>query len=286
MTQVQPAPPQSYSRTTWRLLDTGWLDGASNMAIDEAIMQGIAAGESPPTLRFYGWQPPCLSLGYAQPWDVVDEAACRRRGWDVVRRPTGGRAILHIDELTYSICAPEDEERVRGGILHSYRQLSDGLAEGLKLLGLRPSRAQPPDGAAAGGAGKGAACFDRPSNYEITVNGRKLVGSAQARKEGVVLQHGALPLHGDITRIALALAAEDEEQRAAIAAGLLEDAITLEESLGRRAGYEEVADGLARGFAAALNLALEEGGLSDAEQARAATIRAEKYAHKAWTRRL
>lgn len=275
-------PGATYDVAVWRLLDTGWQDGASNMAIDEAILRAVASGHSPPTLRFYGWDPPCLSLGYAQSWDVVNRATCERHGWGVVRRPTGGRAILHIDELTYSVCAPESEPRVEGGILTSYRRLSDALAAGLARLGLRPARA-PGQGSEANGGGP--ACFDAPSNFEITIGGRKLIGSAQARKQGVVLQHGTLPLYGDITRIAEAIT-NNEEQQTGIRQRLLESAITLEESLGQRLSYDHVVTKLGEGFGEALNLRLEPGELSAWEGEQAQIIRAEKFANEAWTRRL
>ena len=256
-------------------------DGATNMAIDEAILEAVAAGDSPPTLRFYGWKPACLSLGYAQQAAVADWEACAAFGWDVVRRPTGGRAILHVDELTYSVCAPEGEPRVAGTVLESYRRLSDALAEGLELMGLKPARAR------ADGAGEsGPACFDGPANYEITIAGRKLVGSAQARRLGVVLQHGSLPLTGDIGRISRALAVEGEEARTAIARGLARQAITLENSLGREISFAEAARFLADGFRRALNLELAPDELTVREWERARAIRAEKYGNRAWTRRL
>lgn len=270
-----------YPIATWRLLDTGWQDGATNMAIDEALMAGVSSGKSPPTLRFYGWDPACLSLGYAQKWTVADAGACARNGWDIVRRPTGGRAILHIDELTYSVCVPDTEPRVLGGLLASYRRLSDALAAGLEGLGLTLARAQPQ----GGNGDEGPACFDRPSNFEITVGGRKLVGSAQARKKGVVLQHGALPLFGDVTRIAQALAG-DEARRAQISSGLGDSATTLEASLGRCASYEEVAAQLAKGFTAALNLRLERGDLSSWELENVQRIREEKFGNAEWSMRL
>src|SRR5512147_2962821 len=118
--------PTEYSLTAWRLLNTDHLDGATNMAIDEAISRAVQANRVPPTLRFFGWQPACLSLGQAQPGGDVDLAACRAAGVDVVRRPTGGRAILHTDELTYSAIAPEREPRVAGTIVESYKRLSAG----------------------------------------------------------------------------------------------------------------------------------------------------------------
>lgn len=278
-----PADRKGYPTATWRLLNTGWQDGATNMAVDEAIMQGIAAGESPPTLRFYGWDPPCLSLGYAQKWAIADREACAQRGWDVVRRPTGGRAILHIDELTYSVSVRADDARVQGGLLASYRRLSDALAEGLEYLGLHPQRAQPQG--KNGAADEGPACFDNPSNFEITVGSHKLVGSAQARKHGVVLQHGTLPLHGDITRIADALLA-GEEKREAIRRRLRASAITLQASAGRTISYAQAAESISAGFAQMLNLTLQHGELNAWEKEQVARIRAEKYGNAAWLERL
>jgi lipoate-protein ligase A len=253
------------------------------MAMDEAILEAVAAGESRPTLRFYGWQPACLSLGYGQSWDVVDMAACAERGWDVVRRPTGGRAILHVDELTYSICAPVDEPRVHGGVLESYQRLSEALLAGLRLIGLEPARAKP---YYQDQGEPGPACFDGPSNYEITVGQSKLVGSAQVRKLGVVLQHGTLPLYGDITRIVQALFFEMPGQRLAVQSRLNYRATTLAASLGRRVEYSQAAEALRQGFAATLNLELVEETLTEKENRRAETLRAAKYAGDEWTKRL
>ena len=127
-----------YPPARWRLIvDTAMRTGAENMALDEAIMEAVAAGDSPPTLRFYQWAPPCLSLGKRQPLDGVDLAACRADGVDVVRRATGGWAILHTDELTYSVALRPDDPRVSGAILDTYRTLSQGLIAGLRLLGRR-----------------------------------------------------------------------------------------------------------------------------------------------------
>jgi lipoyl(octanoyl) transferase len=271
----------SFALATWRLLETGWQDGPTNMAIDEAIMEAVAAGDQPPTLRFYGWQPACLSLGRSQDWRAVDWEACAALGWEVVRRPTGGRAILHVDELTYSVCAPEVEPRLAGGILPSYLRLSDALAAGLEQLGLHVQRA----GAPGPGSATGPVCFDAPSNYEITSGGRKLIGSAQARRRGMVLQHGTLPLYGDLLRIITALRFEDDSTRAAAATALRVSALTLEEAVERRVTYEDAAVALASGFATALNLQLEPDVLSVAEIERARAIRAGKYAHDSWTRR-
>jgi len=134
MDTTQP-PALPYAPATWRLVHSPLADGALNMAIDESILRAVAEGAVPPTLRFFGWTPPCLSLGYAQPAGEVDGERLDRLGYGLVRRPTGGRAILHTDELTYSVIAPWTSA-VRGGVVESYQQLSAGLMRGLAHVGL------------------------------------------------------------------------------------------------------------------------------------------------------
>jgi len=267
-----------FELSAWRLLDTGLLDGASNMAIDEAILTAVAEGHSPPTLRFYGWQPPCVSVGYMQSMrGEIDLEACRRYGYTWVRRPTGGRAVLHIDELTYSVIAPSTEPRVSGNVLTAYRRLSQGLVEGLNALGCAIYQAEMQTAI----KGDSAACFDLPSHYEVTALGRKLVGSAQMRRRGVVLQHGALPLHGDVARLVDILYLSSEA-RQALRAKIRERAVTLEEAAGRHISFEQAVAALSEGFARALALRLEPGGLTERERASVAALR-EKYLSDAWT---
>lgn len=269
--------PTEYPLTTWRLLNTDHLDGATNMAIDEAISRAVQADLVPPTLRFFGWRPACLSLGQAQPGGDVDRAACRAAGIDVVRRPTGGRAILHTDELTYSVIAPEREPRVAGTIVESYQRLSEALLTGLRLMGVPTQQVERPD---EHDRDQGPVCFEVPSNYEIVFDGKKLVGSAQMRKAGVVLQHGTLPLHGDIARISLYLTRQPDAER------VRSRATTVEAAMGRVVGYDTAAQWMAQGFATALNLQFEAGELLPAEQAWLEELRREKYAADEWTYRL
>jgi len=270
------------SPAVWRLLIDGIAEGATNMAVDEAIAEATVAGHALPTLRFYGWQPPCLSLGRNQPYAEVDAARCAARGYDVVRRPTGGRAILHTDELTYSIAGPADEPRLRGGVLEVYHRLSAGLLDGLRRLGIEVQET-PAENRAGGDAS--AACFDVPSAHEITVAGRKLVGSAQCRRGGWVLQHGSLPLSGDVARIVDGLALDDEMGRETLRAALRQRASTVAEVLGREVSFAAAAEALAVGFAAALNLVLIPGPLTAWEQTCAAELCKTKYATAAWTQR-
>jgi lipoate-protein ligase A len=257
------------------------------MAVDEAILLTVAEGRAPPTLRFFGWVPPCLSLGYAQPVADVDGDRLRARGWDLVRRPTGGRAILHTDELTYSVIAPMSEPRVLGGVIESYRQLSAGLLRGLELLGLsvRADKEHKPTPNSQVPT-PNPVCFEASSNYEITANGKKLLGSAQVRKRGVVLQHGTLPLIGDLARICDALQFESDEAREGAKARVHARATTIAEASGREVSWEAAAAAMARGFAEALNLTFSEGSLSRAEREQAQKLREEKYAAERWNGRV
>jgi lipoate-protein ligase A len=120
--------------TIWRLLITPPVRGAWNMALDESILEHVGRGESNPTLRLYAWNPACLSLGHAQPFADVDTTRLKKRGWEVVRRATGGRALLHTDELTYSVIAPPNEPTVAGSILESYNRLAQALMMAVKSL--------------------------------------------------------------------------------------------------------------------------------------------------------
>lgn len=243
------------------------------MACDEAVAQAVAAGDSPPTLRFYQWEPPCLSLGRRQPLSGVDLERCARDGVDVVRRATGGLAILHTDELTYSVATTPDDPRAAGAILDAYRALSRGLVAGLRLLGI-PAEMSPV--VPAGAQGTSAACFEVPSAYEIVAGDRKLIGSAQVRAQGRVMQHGSLPLRGDIARIVDYLRYETPGERESLRAHLSERATTLGAALGQEAPFSEAAEAMARGFAEALNMRLEVGHLSSDEMRAARRLADEK----------
>jgi lipoate-protein ligase A len=268
--------------TLWRLLITHPAHGAWNMAVDEAILEHIYRNKSLPTLRLYAWDPPCLSLGHAQPFADVDRNRLEHHGWEVVRRVTGGRAILHTDELTYSVIAPSNEPRVEGSILESYNRLAQALLSAVQSLEIpveikkdkvsENSTANP-------------VCFEVPSTYEITVNGKKLIGSAQARKKEGVLQHGSLPLTGDLSRICQALVFENESAREEASKRLLERATTVESALGVGISWMKAAQAFIHAFEAQLGLSFERGGLSESESKRADELVREKYANSSWTER-
>jgi len=248
----------------WRLLISPPGTGAWNMAVDTAVLKSAADGRTPPTLRFYRWTPPCLSLGINQPLEDVDQQTLNEFGWDLVRRPTGGRAILHTDELTYSVIGPKDEPRLAGGVMRSYRLLSSALFTGLKHLGL-PVQVQKKK--KSGRDSKQPICFENPSDYEITYQGKKLLGSAQARKMGGVLQHGTLPLTGDISRITRVLEFPNHESRTQAAQKMKERSTTVEEILDQEISFQEAREALQQGFEEQLNLTFEWKALTSRELA-------------------
>jgi lipoate-protein ligase A len=267
---------QSLRPATWRLLISPPADGATNMATDEAIVRAVTAGLVPPTLRLYTWVPPCLSLGRGQAASEVNHEACARDGVHVVRRPTGGRAILHTDELTYSVVGPLDEPRLEGGIIPSYRRLSRALLAALRHLGVTAeSRMTEKSGEL------NPVCFEVPSHYELTTaDGRKLVGSAQKRTSVAVLQHGTIPLVGDIARICRYLKQPPD------AARVRARAATVQSVLDRPVSWDEAAQAMVAGFGEALNLALEPAELTSQEQEWRRELRQDKYAIPGWTMRL
>ncbi len=269
---------------SWRLLITPPANGAWNMAVDEALLEHAGRGESLPTLRLYAWRPACLSLGYAQPYADVDLDRLGERGWDVVRRPTGGRAILHTDELTYSVTAPADEPHVAGSVLESYNRLARSLIEAVRSLGLPVEIQEHVSGMQSNASGP--VCFEVPSAYEITVHGKKLIGSAQARRKDGVLQHGSLPLTGDLTRIVQALVFPDTAARAEAAQRLLERATTVASVLGQELPWETAEQAFIHAFETHLGLRFEQGELSPAEMERAEALVLQKYDHPSWTERV
>src|SRR5215468_8877203 len=179
----------------WKLIIDGARDGASNMSIDVALLEEIESSSEPRTVvRFYGWRTPTISLGRNQKIDkAVDADYCRTNGIDIVHRPTGGRAVLHDDELTYAVIS-NDTEAFGDTIYGNYKRVSEALCLGYKRLGvpavLAPDTRKHPDFP----DDTDLPCFISPSRYELEVDGRKIVGSAQRRVRRSFLQHGSMPM--------------------------------------------------------------------------------------------
>lgn len=252
------------------------------MAVDEALMGSLALGGGP-TLRFYAWSPQCFSIGRFQHALDLTAGARAELGRTWVRRPTGGRALLHAVEVTYSVAAPLDERAVGGSVLESYRKIADALLHGLALLGVRAELAPAADPEALRG---NPSCFDSPSDYEILVDGRKLVGSAQMRRRHALLQHGSILLEGCSQQSFEGLAFPDEPVRAVAAAHGATRAVSLAEVLGSPPTRADVKQAVIEGFRGRLGIEAAEGELSDSEQAEARRLCESKYRSHEWSYRL
>jgi len=239
--------------------------GARNMALDHALAEGLPAGEG--VLRLYAWDPPTVSFGRNEPAaGLYDRSAAAAEGLGFVRRPTGGRAVLHADEVTYCVVVPA---RALGGVRSAYRAIHEGLVAGLRSLGV-------PAAVAEGGsvlAPDAGPCFQTPAPGEVVAGGRKLVGSAQARVGGVMLQHGSVILRGDQAALTRLTGGVEGSSPPA----------TVEELLGRGVGTAEVVAALAGALRLALGGTWNEGDYRPTETRRADLLEEERYARDTWT---
>jgi len=262
---------------SWRLLDSGAGPGSYNLALDEAIFRLVREGKSPPTVRFYAWSPAAVSVGYFQRWErQIDPDACRRQGIDVYRRITGGRAVLHRDEITYSVACADAGELFGEGLQASYRTVASALAESLRLLGVEAELAPPPSGKDARRAAGHPSCFAASSGHEISAGGRKLAGSAQKREGDDFLQHGSIlgSRHDDEFRSLLRSSADSSGSDFGMT--------SLEELLGRRPAWPELAAALAEGFRKVLGVPLEEGAPTGEERKLAEKLEGNRYLSRTW----
>jgi lipoate-protein ligase A len=286
--------PEHLPVAQWRVLTSYDMPGSYHMALDELLLESVIAGGAP-VVRFYTWQPAALSLGVNQHIGEINRAECANRGIGLVRRLTGGRAVLHQHELTYSVIAPDNDPRVSGGVIESYRKISGALVLGLQSLGVDVSLAAPNKALlrAVSAAGRtseldlpeaaeiastnGAICFDVSSAYELEAHGRKLVGSAQARRGGAILQHGSvlLDIDWDAWVSVFSYATEAGKERARLK--LPTRMTSLRHELGRTITAPEAQDALATGFEQAMNISLAQDTLSAQEQAETRRIVEEKY---------
>jgi lipoate-protein ligase A len=188
--------------SAWRFLNTGSREAAYNMALDEAMLLLHEAGVTPPTLRVYSWNTPTLSLGYTQKTcQEVNLAACQQYGVAVVRRPTGGRAVLHDREVTYSVVLPTTFSSGPDTHTGHYRRIGLALATALQRLGLAVHLERSRLSAHAPRTAASPACFAAIARYELSAAGKKIVGSAQKRLQRTLLQHGSIPLHMERQRL-------------------------------------------------------------------------------------
>jgi lipoate-protein ligase A len=279
----------------WRFIFTGPNDPFFNMALDEALLLSCEKGDSPPILRLYLWDPPAVSIGYSQPIEkTVDLKKCKRHHIRVVRRITGGRAVLHEDEITYSMCASSDDFHELGdNIIRTYQKLSLALLESLRIVGIDAEWVKPSVNTKSPSSSLifSKPCFVSNSRYEVTVNGKKLIGSAQRRfsyrsdhnKKESFIQHGSI-LMGQ-GKHSLAEFLPEETSKEMMKRVLEERSTNIGEVLKKLVKIEEMISALKRGFERVFGTRMKDSVVSEEELSSALTLKEEKYQSEEWNTR-
>jgi lipoate-protein ligase A len=242
----------------WRLLNTGTLPGALNMAIDQALLKLHVLGLSPPTLRFYQWQPPAVSIGYFQQPEAMNLSLCPSQGIDLIRRPTGGRAVLHQNDLTYSLISGT-EEGIPSSLPEAYHLICEGLLSGFRWLGIEATMGQE---RLSGPLPE--ICFLRSSIGDIVCHGKKFVGNAQMWSGSSLLQHGSIILEPQNDTWA-DLVVMNPDSREGFQAELESRTTSLLELLGYKIETDRIIAAIEKGMALILGVTFETGQLSSEE---------------------
>ena len=261
--------------TKWRLIESGACNAFHNMALDEAIATEVRRGAAPPTLRFYGWDRPALTLGCFQKTSDINIEYCRSRDIPVVRRPTGGRAILHGDELTYSFAVRTDSGAFSHGLLDSYKRISTAFSIAFRKIGVR---AEPKNEREKGRVlSRSPLCFQSSSYGEILTDNKKLVGSAQKRWNNGLLQQGSVPYLSQEEKLTGIFGAEKTAQLRDCMKTLKDILPLLDEDAFRKA--------VASSFEEAFGIRLLLSAPSQEESLLAAELRERKYLQDHWNLR-
>ena len=249
----------------WRLLETENNTAAVNMAIDRAVLVANSGGKVPPTVRFFTWKPPAISIGYFQSLEEeVDLEVCRKLGVDYVRRITGGGAVFHDEELTYSIVIPESHSQIPKNIIESYGRICGALMKGLKHLGIESKYA--------------------PIN-DIITGGKKISGNAQTRKAKTVLQHGTILMDVDVDKMFSLLKVPNEKIKDKLIADVKQRVTSIKKVIGRDIGFKEIAESMKIGFEEEFNIELVEGNLNNEEIELTKKFEKECFSTRDWNHR-
>lgn len=264
----------------WGFLDTGHRDAATNMALDESLLNWHRQGEIPPTLRFYGWTKPSLSVGRFQKVEnQINFEAVERYACDFVRRLTGGSAVLHDDELTYSIVVTEAHPNIPKTVPEAYYILTKGIMEGYRNLGIRAEYAYPTERMTK--KDRSSVCFEQVAYYEVVVDGKKLSGNAQTRKDGILLQHGSIPMRINEEMLFDLFSFPSEDIRKQQQAAFATKAIAIERITNKQHTYQQLAEAFYKGFETGLGVKFTPITLTDRQWAEVHQLAQTKYAVKA-----
>jgi lipoate-protein ligase A len=269
--------------SSWRFIDSGSNDAFYNMAVDEMLFHTFGTLSESPVLRIYNWHPPAISLGYFQPYGCIDTAKCLHDGVDIVRRITGGRAVYHDSELTYSLIVPANV-LPPVSISGSFKFFSRGFLAAFESLGIR---AEVKKSVLSGRSNrhKSPFCFSSVSRYEIVAGGKKVLGSAQRRSRGVILQQGSILFDDNVHKLSPFLAGDgNQEDRRNHVPPIAKNGFTGNGCNGITFSYEEVREALKDAFERCYGLTFVPSRLSCEEACRARDLKDTKYATAAWNR--
>ncbi|UOQ86364.1 lipoate--protein ligase family protein [Gracilibacillus salinarum] len=265
---------------TWYFIDTGKQSPAYNMAVDECLLRWHSEKLLPPIIRFYQWKPAGLSIGYFQKTtNKIDLEAVNRHNIGLVRRLTGGRAVLHDNELTYSIIVSEDHPKMPRSVKEAYLVLSKGLLNGFQELGIEADFSIPKDKRSSS---QSAVCFEEPSWYELVVDNKKAAGSAQTRKNGVILQHGSIPLTVDNHQLYDLFIYRNEQVKQRAREAFQGKAISLNDAAKRTISMSEAQNAFKNGFEKGLDIQLRTFHFNEEQQQKIDTLLHEKYLQNDW----
>jgi len=267
-------------QTDWLFLDTGHHDAAVNMALDECMINWLNEGKIGPTLRFYGWKEPSLSLGRFQKAErTIDFEAVAKHGCQYVRRLTGGSAVLHDNELTYSLVISEDDPGIPKTVQDAYYILSKGVLEGYRALGVHAEYAIPERELKRD---RTAICFEKPAIYEMVADGKKLSGNAQTRLRGVLMQHGSIPMSMDVDMLFDLFRFPSEKSRARKRNGFYNKAVAIDDIMEKTHTYEMATKAFKEGFEKGLGITLSPLKLTDEDWEEVYDLAKTKYKTDAW----
>lgn len=264
----------------WGFIDSGICSPAYNMALDESLLNWHSKGLIPPTIRFYGWNPATLSLGYFQKVKKIDLEGVKRNHFGLVRRPTGGQAVLHDNELTYSVIVTEEHPGMPASVTDAYRVISRGILEGFHDLGISADFSIPEGKLEKTGS---AVCFEAPSWYELVVAGKKIAGSAQTRQKGVILQHGSIPIEVDEQKLFDLFIYPNEKVKERARKSFGDKAVAINSVAKQPVSLEEVKVAFKKGFEKGLNIELEPMQLTKEQEQEVKELAETRYNNDEWT---
>jgi lipoate-protein ligase A len=269
----------------WRFIDTDNGSASFNMALDEALLEWNSQGKIPPVIRFYGWNPATLSIGYFQKAEKeINLAEVKKQGLGFVRRPTGGRAVLHEHELTYSVIVSEEHPKMPKTVTEAYRVISEGILKGFHNLGLEAYFSVPitDEDRESLKSPQSSVCFDASSWYELVVEGRKVAGSAQTRQKGVILQHGSILLDLDEDKLFSLFKFSNDRVKERMRKAFTSKAVAINDISSQKVSIDQARQAFKSGFEEGLNIQLESYKLTEAEIDYVNKIAKDRYENDEW----